>query len=64
MILNYLRKNRDAGDTLEGNTRWWLESESISISVNDVESAVESLVERGIVSRKEIGNSNFVYKIC
>ncbi len=64
MILNYLHKNPDAGDTLEGITRWWLESESISISVNDVESAVESLVERGIVSRKEIGNSNFVYKIC
>jgi hypothetical protein len=33
-------------------------------SAVDVANALECLIEEGIVSRKEIGNSNFVYKIC
>jgi hypothetical protein len=31
MILDYLRKNPDAGDNLEGITRFWLNSERIEI---------------------------------
>ena len=47
MILNYLRKNPDAGDSLEGITRWWLEMERIEISVKEVIDVLEGLIQKG-----------------
>lgn len=63
MILNYLRKNRDAGDTLEGISRWWLELEKIEISVTDVVSALESLIQKGLIRRYETKRGSTFYKI-
>ena len=56
MILDYLRRNPEAGDTLEGIAKWWLETERIESSVEGVADALESLVEQGkirIVDRKD-----------
>ena len=55
MILSYLRKHPDAGDTLEGITRWWLEAERIDVSVDEVVEALNSLLRNGLLGRIECG---------
>ena len=49
MILAYLRKHPDAGDTLEGITKWWLELQRIELSVNEVADVLESLIQKGCI---------------
>ena len=63
MILDYLRRNPDAGDTLEGIAKWWLETERIESSVEGVADALESLVEQGLVRVKESRGGNTLYVI-
>lgn len=61
-ILNYLRMRYDAGDSLEGIARWWLELESVEQSVDEVAQALESLVRKGLLKRiNRIGTS--IYKV-
>jgi hypothetical protein len=36
MILDYLHKNPDAGDTLEGILRWWINIVKIDITVDEI----------------------------
>ena len=62
-ILTYLKKNPDAGDTLEGISRWWLESIKINKSVDDVAQALEGLVKKGIVAKSGVKTETSVYKI-
>jgi hypothetical protein len=64
MILDYLRKNPDAGDTLEGITRWWLHLEKIESSVDGVSSVLEILVKGRKVKRQIIKGYTPIYKIC
>ncbi len=64
MILNHLRENPDAGDTLEGISKWWLEAVRVNRSVDEVSSALENLVKTGVVTRQVVGGSNPLYKIC
>ncbi len=63
MILNYLQKNPEAGDTLEGITRWWLEAEKIEISVDEVTYALEILLQKGQVQRHKTGGGTTLYKV-
>lgn len=63
MILDYLRKNPEAGDTLEGVTRWWLEQESIEISVDKVIKALESLIEKGVIKGQKVKGGSTFYKV-
>jgi len=63
MILNYLRKNPDAGDTLEGITRWWLEQEKIEISVDRAVEALESLVQKGEIRVQKVKGGSTFYKV-
>lgn len=63
MILDYLRKNPDAGDTLEGITRWWLNMERIDFSVKEVAQALESLVQQGAIRIRESESGNIFYRI-
>jgi Fe2+ or Zn2+ uptake regulation protein len=62
-ILDYLLKNPDAGDTLEGISRWWVQSEYIEQSVDEVASVLERLTEEGVVKKQEVKGSNALYKI-
>ncbi len=64
MIIDYLRKNPDAGDTLEGITRWWLNMERIDLSVKEVAQALESLVQQGMIRIRESKSGNIFYGIC
>ncbi len=63
MILNYLKKNRNAGDTLEGITKWWLELERIDTSVEDVASVLDDLVQKGIIRIHKTNGVSAFYKI-
>lgn len=63
MILGYLCKNPDAGDTLEGITRWWLNMERIDLSVKEVAQALESLMEQGVITINKTRGGTTLYKI-
>lgn len=49
MILNYLQKNPEAGDTLEGITKWWIGLEKIEFSVDEVAYALDKLKKKGLI---------------
>jgi len=63
MILNYLRKNAGAGDTLKGITQWWLELARIESSVDEVADALESLTQKGIIRMHKLEGGTTFYKI-
>ena len=52
-ILDYLKKNPGAGDTLEGITRWWLEFERMEASKDEVVSVLKILVHRGFLNVRQ-----------
>ncbi len=64
MILDYLRKNFEAGDTLEGISGWWLDAERVNRSVDEVSNALEDLSKTGLVTRQVVRGGNPIYKIC
>ncbi|MHC4540699.1 MAG: hypothetical protein ACYS74_13090 [Planctomycetota bacterium] len=61
MVLNCLQRHPNAGDTLEGITKWWLETEGIESSVDEVADALETLVEQGVVRIRESGAGKVFY---
>ncbi len=61
MILDYLRKNPEASDTLEGISKWWLEYEKIDSTTEEVTVALEKLIKEGKVKRHVIDGNNPVY---
>ncbi len=63
MILNYLCKNPNAGDTLEGITRWWLNREKIDVTVGEISGILETLIKEGKVKRTKVEGCNPVYSI-
>ncbi|MCP5007184.1 MAG: hypothetical protein GY941_25065 [Planctomycetes bacterium] len=63
MILNYLRKNPNAGDTLEGISKWWLDFEKIDIKVDEVSKVLEALIKEGKVKMQVIEGDNPVYLV-
>lgn len=63
IILGYLQKHPNAGDTLEGIVTWWLEQERIDRIVDEVAEALESLVKEGEVRVHKTQTGNAIYKI-
>lgn len=63
MILNYLRKNPNAGDTVEGISRWWLEIERIDNTVDDVMKALESLLQEGSIKEHRSRGGGTIYRV-
>ena len=63
MIMDYIQKNPDAGDTLEGISKWWLEFERIELSVDEVTDVLENLIQKGMIRVKKTKNGNTFYKI-
>lgn len=64
LILDYLRKNPGAGDTLEGITMWWVQSEYIEQSVDEIASVLERLTEKGLIKKQEVKGGSPFYKVC
>jgi Fe2+ or Zn2+ uptake regulation protein len=63
-ILDYLLKNPDAGDTLEGVSRWWIQSEFIEQSVDEVASVLERLTKEGAVKKQKVKGGSPLYRVC
>ena len=63
-ILDHLLKNPDAGDTLEGISRWWVQSEYIEQSVDEVAAVLERLTKEGLVKKQEVKGGSPFYKVC
>ena len=63
LILNHLRKNPNAGDTLNGITKIWLELEEIDQAVEEVAEVLESLVKKGDVVALRTNGGTLLYKI-
>ena len=60
-ILAYLRRKPDAGDTLEGIARWWLEIERIESSVSEVVRALDELTGRGVIRMRPLKDGTAFY---
>ncbi len=63
IIINYLRRNPDAGDTLEGIVKWWLGFESIESSMDDVMGVLETLIRKKAISMHSIADGTTFYKV-
>jgi hypothetical protein len=62
-ILEYLRKNPDAQDTLDGIAEWWLPEENVKTRTATVEEALTQLVAKGLVSARRGTDSKTHYRI-
>ncbi|MCH8304300.1 MAG: hypothetical protein IIB94_04130 [Candidatus Marinimicrobia bacterium] len=63
LILNYLRKNPDAGDTVEGISNWWLEIERIDYTIDSVKDALKVLLKNGTVKEHKSREGTIIYKV-
>ena len=63
-ILNYLEKNPDAGDTLKGITKWWLDAERVDFAVDEVTEVLDELLEKGLLTKIKYENGTAVYKLA
>jgi len=61
MILDYIRRNPGAGDTLEGITRWWLETERVESSLGQVADALEGLMQKGVITAHKMQGGQVLY---
>lgn len=61
MILDYIRRNPGAGDTLEGIARWWLETERIESSLGQVADALEDLMQKGVITARKVQGGQVLY---
>lgn len=63
MILNYLQRNPDAGDTLEGIVKWWMGFERIESSIEDVVDVLEILIQKQEICTYDIVDGTTLYKV-
>jgi hypothetical protein len=61
-IVEYLSLNPDAADTVEGIVTWWVERQRHFEARSLVESALQYLVERGIVEMQRTTTGAVVYR--
>lgn len=62
-LLDYLEKNPNAGDTLEGIANWWLEQQRVEQVVDDVAEALDYLVQIGVVRVHKLHDGIPIYKV-
>jgi hypothetical protein len=63
MIIDYLERNPDAADTPHGITQWWIEHEGIEARVEEVAEVLEDLRRREIVTARDLGNGNTLFRL-
>ena len=62
-IVEYLRKHKQAGDTLEGVTRWWMMNQKVNDSLTEVQEALEQLNAQGVVAVRKGPDGRSLYFI-
>ncbi len=60
-IQTYLSSHPDAADSLDGILRWWLPRVRMEETANDLQLALDLLVERGAVTRRDVAGGQVVY---
>lgn len=63
MILSYLQRYPDAGDTLEGIMKWWIGFEKIESSIQDVVDVLENLIQQREISMHNTVDGTTIYKV-
>jgi Fe2+ or Zn2+ uptake regulation protein len=61
-ILDYLHKHPGAGDTPEGITSWWLDMDTNEHSIEKVNHALEILVKKGHIRKRQLHGGTVLYK--
>lgn len=62
-IAQYLVGNPHAADTLAGIQSWWLSGVAPGINSIDVETAVISLVQRGVLECRKLPDGERIYSL-
>ena len=62
-ILDYLTRNPQANDTLEGIAGWWLREQKIRHTVADAKAALAELVRRKLVLAHEAADGKTHYRM-
>ena len=60
-ILHYLTEHPDAKDTIQGMLRWWLPKKRVERRKEEVRAAVDDLVARGWMTKRQITPSRSIY---
>jgi len=60
-ILQYLIEHPEAKDTVEGIRRWWLPRDVGEWGEEEVQQALDDLVERGWLTTRETAPSHTIY---
>jgi len=60
-ILEYLVNHPQAADSVDGVSRWWLARNGAAPPQADVERALATLVERGLLRRVELPDGTVLY---
>jgi len=63
LILDYLRKNPDAQDTLEGIVQWWLPEQHFTTRVSTIRAALQELIDAELVSEHRGKDAQISYRI-
>lgn len=59
----YWKKHPDAQGTVEAIVEWWLLEQQLREAVDQVEAALNELVESGLVTRRQVGDQRMLYKL-
>ena len=62
-ILAYLLNNPMAEDTIEGIAQWWILSQKIQFCTDEVEDALDELVDEGFITLCTEADSKILYRL-
>ena len=62
-IVDYLRKNPEAQDTLAGISGWWLPRQKINASMSTLKAVLTELVAAGVILESRGKDSQIHYRI-
>lgn len=62
-IMDYFKKNPDAGDTMEGIANWWIEHKHPDSTIEDVAGGLDILLKKGLIKMVRIQSGTTIYKI-
>jgi hypothetical protein len=60
-VMTYLSMHPDAADTVEGILRWWLTRVRVEEAAADVQRALDMLVERRVVVKRQLPDGRIIY---
>jgi hypothetical protein len=63
LILDYLRRNPEAQDTLEGIVQWWLPEQHFTTRVGTIRAALQELIDAALVSEHRGKDAQISYRI-